>query len=187
MLLVLLLAGCGTTPPVSYYTLPSDPAPQSATSPREYSVAVGPVTVPDAVDRPQLVLRTSATRVEVVELARWAAPLKHEIPRVVAQHLARLLPGAATATSAERAMNAPDYRVVIDIQRFDSAPNESAAIEAAWTVRGAGGVSRSGRSVATETSAAGHAALVEAHGRALAAISRDIAAAITALQAAAAK
>lgn len=183
-LLVALLAGCGTSPPISFYTLPSEPPLQAGAAASDYFVAVGPVTVPDAVDRPQLVLRSSATRVEIADQARWAAPLKHEIPRVIARQLARALPGAATATSADRAVPVPEYRVMIDIQRFDSSPGEGAAIEATWTVRDSSSVLRAGRSIATEPAGAGYTALVEAHGRALGAVSRDIAAAIAALRAA---
>ena len=180
---VLALAGCASSPPVSFFTLPATPPPAAAAAAGTYSVVVGPVTVPEMVDRPQLVLRASPTRVEVREQARWAAPLKTEIPRVIAEQLAHLVPGAATATSLQRAIAAPDYRVLIDIQRFDSAPGESAAIEASWTVRGPGGALVSGQSVANESAGAGYDQLVAAHGRALNAISRDVAAAIAKLRA----
>jgi uncharacterized lipoprotein YmbA len=177
----LALSGCGSSPPVSFFTLPSVP-PAAAVTAAAYSVVVGPVTVPEMIDRPQLVLRASPTRVEVTEQARWAAPLKTEIPRVIAEQLAQLLPGAITATSFQRAIPAPDYRVLIDIQRFDSTPGEGAAIEASWTVRGPGGALVSGQSAASEPAGAGYDELVAAHGRALNAVSRDVAAAITKLR-----
>jgi uncharacterized lipoprotein YmbA len=56
-----------------------------------YRVGVGPVTVPAAVDRPQIVLRVDANRVALQEQSRWAEPLKESIPRVVASNLAVLL------------------------------------------------------------------------------------------------
>jgi uncharacterized lipoprotein YmbA len=176
----LFVSGCGTPPQERFFTLASDPpSPASFNAGKpKYVVVVGPVTVPDVVDRPQLVLRTSPSRVEIAEQARWAAPLKNEIARVVADHLARLLDGARTATSAERASGTPDYRVLIDIQRFESAPQEGATVQAAWTVRLQDGSALSGRSLITEPAGAGYDALVAAHSRALTAVSRDIAAAI---------
>jgi uncharacterized protein len=177
---LLFVGGCGTPPQERFFTLASEPPSQASFSEAtpNYVVVVGPVTVPDVVDRPQLVLRTSPSRVEIAEQARWAAPLKNEIARVVADHLGRLLDGARTATSAERASGTPDYRVLIDIQRFESAPQEGATVQAAWTVRVQNGSALSGRSLVTEPAGADYESLVAAHSRALTAVSRDIAAAI---------
>jgi hypothetical protein len=108
---LLLLSACslGTSPPERFFTLASEApaaAPASATV-AAYLVVVGPVTIPEIVDRPQLVTSAGANRVEIAEQARWAAPLKSEIPRVIADHLARQLDGARTATSDERAAHRP--------------------------------------------------------------------------------
>ena len=179
-LLVGGVVGCGTSPQERFFTLASAPpaAAASAAIGPVRLIVVGPVTVPDLVDRPQFVLRTAPNRVEIAEQARWAAPLKSEIPRVIADHLARLLSGARTATSVERASGIPDYRVLIDIQRFDSAAQDGATIQASWTVRTRDGAAVSGRSLVTEPAGAGYDALVEAHSRALSRISGDIARAI---------
>ena len=68
--------------------------------------------------------------------------------------------------------------MTLDVQRFDSS-DEGALIDAAWTVVPRNGERRSGRSVAREKpQRKEHDALVAAHSAALAAISRDIAAAI---------
>src|SRR5262249_27258017 len=161
---------CGTSPPERFYTLASDPLPRAAASTPAYTVVVGPVTVPEIVDRPQLVVRTSPTRVDVVELARWAAPLKSEIPRVIADQLARLLDGARTSSSSERTSGPPDYRVQIDVRRFESSLQNGATIEASWTIRTREGASIDGQSSATEAAGADYDALVAAHGRALSTI-----------------
>jgi uncharacterized lipoprotein YmbA len=177
----MLLAGCGTAPQERFFTLDSDPAPEtrSTATGLGFTIVVGPVTVPEAVDRPQIVLRTATNRVEIDEQARWAASLKTEIPRVIADHLARLLDGARTATSMQRASSPPDYRVLIDIQRFDSVLQEGATIQALWTItttRDATPIN--GRALVTQRAGAGVDELVAAHSRALAGVSRDIAAAI---------
>ena len=180
---LIALSGCGASPPVRFFTLSSEAPPQApVATDAAFSISVGPVTVPEIVDRPHLVLRTSPTQVEVAEQARWAAPLKVEIPRVIAAELARLMPGASAATSAQRAVRPPDYRVLVDIQRFDSAPSAGATIEATWTVRGPDGTLVAGRSVAAEPAGGGYDELVAAHSRALSIVSRDIAAAIAKLR-----
>lgn len=55
---LLLLAACGATLKESFYTLsgPQSPAPTGSAS--SLSVFVGPVSVPEAVDRLSMVLRT---------------------------------------------------------------------------------------------------------------------------------
>lgn len=179
--LALAIAACGTSPEIRYFTLPSEPV-ASAAAPA-FSVVVGPVTVPEVVDRPHFVLRAGDSRVDIVETARWAAPLKAEIPRVIADHLGRLLDARAWS-SAQRASGEPDYRVLIDIQRFEMSVQDGALVQALWTVRPQGGAAPvSGRSFATEPAGADYEDLAAAHSRALAAVSRDIAAAIQALRA----
>ncbi len=182
-------AGCGTTPKARFYTLSAVPAAALGAAPRAvagYGVAVGPISVPEAVDRPQIVVRLSPSQVEISELHRWAAPLKSEIPRVIAEHLTRLLDSARVWAYPSAAGPETDYRVLLDIERFDSAPGDTVAIDALWTVRRvSGGAPRSGRSSVRErTAGEGYDGLVAAHERALAAVSRDIAQAIRELRAA---
>jgi uncharacterized protein len=172
------LAGCGTTAPARYYTLDSTAAPLG-TSLVNASVMVGPVTVPASVDRPEMVVRIAPNRVEVDEFNRWDAPLEDSIARAVAGDLAAQL-GSPDVTTAPLANFSPDYRVIINVQRFESAPGKSALVEAVWTVRSAAtGDVRSGRTVAHETvQGGGYEALAAAHSQALATVSTDIAAAI---------
>lgn len=178
---IVFVAGCGTTPAPVFYTLNAGGVPPAAAS--SLSVVVGPVTLPEAVDRPQLVVSASGNRVKIEEFHRWAEPLKTEIPRVIAAQLGRELGTGNTASSSQLAIADPDYRVVVDIQRFDSRRGEEVVVEALWTVRARSGSSRTGRARARETiSGASYDSLVAAHGRALATVSRKIGEAIQALQ-----
>ena len=76
-----------------------------------------------------------------------------------------------------------DYRVSIDVLRFDSAPGFSATLEAVWSVRSSAGARlREARSVFVEpVILPGVDPLVHAHGKALAALAREIAEAVAAL------
>jgi uncharacterized lipoprotein YmbA len=178
--------GCGTSPKETYYTLSTGVAingAASGSSESAYSVAVGPITLPEVVDRPQFVLRAGPNEVTIVELHRWAGPLKSEISRSIADNLAADLNVKRVAAYPQNAGDNADYRVLIDIQRFDSTLGESVMIDALWTIRHASdGVTRTGRSSARESSGGGnYDALVAAHSRALATISREIAEAIRAM------
>ena len=179
------LAGCGSPLKERFYTLSSGAAPERVdAAAAAYSVAVGAVTVPEVVDRPQMVLRVTANQVMITEQARWAEPLKSEIPRVIAGNLARLL-NARVSAYPQSADPDVDYRVTVEVQRFDSALGDAVTVEALWTVRPAKGAAKSGRAVVREPAGGGdYDALVVAHGRALTAVSRDIADAIRAFGAA---
>jgi uncharacterized lipoprotein YmbA len=178
-----LIAGCGTSPKQSYYTLSAQEAPDSAAPAKAaYTVAVGPVTVPAVVDRNQIVLQMGANQVEVSDYHRWADPLRRAIPRVVAAGLARELGNARVLVYPPSGSEVSDYRVFLDVKRFESDLGKSVTLEMAWSVRrSAPGDLRSGSSVVREpVGAAGYDALVAAHSRALARVSADIAGAIRA-------
>jgi uncharacterized lipoprotein YmbA len=177
-----VLSGCGRSPKSTYYTLSSGAAPERAAAAAPLSVAIGPVTVPDIVDRPQLVLRAAANQVTINDYVRWAAPLKDEIPRVIADNLTQLLNGARVSTYPQSGSTDTDYLLTLGVQRFDSALGDAATVEVLWTVRPPkGGAPKAGRSVAREVAnGKDYDALVAAHRRALAAVSRDIAEAIRA-------
>jgi len=178
------LAGCGSSPNAKFYTLSSIAAPQPAAATAPYRVAIGAVTVPDVVDRPQIVARSGANEVTINEFALWAEPLKSVIPRAIAENLTRELDGAIVSTYPQSASISADCRVQIQVQRFDSALGDAATVELLWTVSPPKGESKSGRSVVREaTGGAGYDALAAAHGRALTAVSRDIAAAVRTVRA----
>jgi len=172
-------AGCSTAP-ARFYSLDSTATADSAPA-AHASVMVGPVTIPASVDQPEFVVRVAANRVEVDEFNRWVSPLGDGIARAVAGDLVVLL-GSPDVAAAQLTNFNPDYRVTIDVQRFESIRGDAAVVEAVWTVRKtAGGETRSGRTVAREpVQGQGFDALAAAHSRALTKMSGDIAAAIRA-------
>jgi len=176
---LVLAAACSGPPKERYYTLTAAPATAApgGTAP---SIAVGPVTVPEAVDQPQFVVQTGANEVSIYEFQRWASPLKGEIARVIAANLGEALGTTRVWSFAQTTLGKADYQVLVDVQRFDSTLGEAVTIEALWSVRpAAGGAPRTGRSSVREpVSGKEFDALVAAHSRALARVSRDVAGAI---------
>ncbi|MDN0077172.1 PqiC family protein [Crenobacter sp. SG2303] len=175
-----LLEGCSSSPKASFYTLSpaATLAPSGAAMPLH--VVVSPVTVPDLVDRPQIVTRLAGDEVALNEFARWAAPLKSDIARVIAADLAQQLGSDHVSMFDSGSDTASTWRVRVDIVRFDSVPGTAVTVEALWTVRPPGRATPVlGRTVAQEpVKEQGYGALVAGHDRALATVSRDIASAI---------
>ena len=180
--LVFMLATLGacSTQPASFYTLGVMAAREDAYPVRTASVVVTSVTVPDIVDRPQFVIRVSDNEVKLDEFARWADPVKSQIPHVIAGDLAILLPGARVSVFPQNAESGASYSVRVELQRFEGAPGDAATIEALWTViPPKGAASINGHTLAREPAAgSGNQALAAAYSSALGAVSRDIAAAI---------
>ncbi len=177
--LSVILYGCASSPPSQFYTLSATAAPALAPVAQPgYRIVVGPATVPDSLDRPQLVVRMSENRVTLVEHARWAEPLSSAIPAVLAEDLGRLLNSSAVMAYPQNPEHF-DYQVLIEVLRFDSVPDDAATVEVAWTLRAPDGESRFGRTLVRErVDSTGYEALAAAHSRALRAVSAAIADAV---------
>lgn len=133
----LAAAGCADTPPTNFYTLSSISAPATPIRPapaHPVVVAIGPVTLPDYVDRPQIVTRESAYAVKVASFAQWAGPLSDMVPRVLIENVAAVLPGDRVVGFPRVSGTAFDYRVAVDITRFEADATGTATLVARWQV-----------------------------------------------------
>jgi uncharacterized protein len=176
-----LSAGCVSTPESRFFTLNATINHAAETS--TLSVVVGPVSVPAAVDRPQIVVSTGPNQVRVDDFNRWASPLQSNISRVVADNLVSIL-GTPRVTVFPQTLSAnADYQAAVEVQSFGSALGEAATLDAVWTVRRVkDGKLQTGRTTVREpTSERGYDALAAAHSRAVARLSQDIAGAVRAL------
>jgi uncharacterized protein len=178
-LAMVLLAGCSRSPRVTFYTLNAAALSESAPQALE-SVVIGPVTVPDLLDRPQFVVTVDANRVDILEMHRWAAPLKGEIQRIIAADLALLLKPARVSVYPQNSGLDAVFRVQIDIQRFEMIEGKGVTVDLLWSIRRSdGGAVKNGRAAAHEpVTNGGYDTLVAAQSRALAAVSRDLATAL---------
>jgi uncharacterized lipoprotein YmbA len=184
VMLAALCAACGSAPKERFYTLApapgATPVTANANAQPRTSVAIGPVRVPDAVDRPQMVVREGPNRVEILEQQRWAGSLRSEIGRALAAGVGERLLDAQVSAADSQAARSAAYRVAIDVERFDAALNDSVSIQALWTVRQENGTQlASGRYSASEpTGAGGYDAIAAAYARTLAGMSGVIADAV---------
>jgi uncharacterized lipoprotein YmbA len=180
--LAVLGVGCSSTPQARFYTLSPTSTPPAASS--ELSVAVGPVAVPAAVDRPQIVVSLGPNSVWLDEFNRWAAPLQDDIARVVAENLVAMLGTPRVARASQTVSAGFSYRAVIAVESFESVPGEMARLDAVWTVsRSTDATTQTGRTTVREqTTEKSYEALAAAHSRAVGKLSRDIADAVGALE-----
>jgi hypothetical protein len=180
-----LAAGCGTSPPARFYTLNSTTAPAAA--PSNLLIAVGPVTIPAVVDRPEFVVSIGQNELKIDDFNRWAAPLQDGLARAIAENLVVMLGTPRVILFPQQLATDPEYRVAVEIRTFESVPGTAIRLDAVWTLRrGKDGKTETGRTSVRETVAEGsYDALAAAHSRAVARLSQDIADAVRALQRAA--
>ncbi len=136
-ILTVLVAGCAGAPPPGYYTLgaipPSSPA-ASVTPPA--LISVGPVDLPDYLDRRPIVTRDNAFAVRLAGNDYWAAPLQEMVPRVLVSDLAMRLPADRIEGFPQISDSVGDYRIVIDVSRFDVDTSGMATLIARWRLYG---------------------------------------------------
>ena len=138
----LLLAGCARTASVSYYQLSALEAARNVPAGAETGkmvLGIGPVRLPEYLDRPQIVTRQSATRLQLADSHRWAEPLGENIPRVVGENLSALLGTDRILLHPWPASRATDYQLLVEVLHFENEGDGAARLVALWSVKGKDG------------------------------------------------
>jgi len=126
----LLFAGCAQTAQ-NYYVLT---ASGSAPSGGGVGIGVGPVTLAEYIDRPNLVIQQGPNQMAVSEDHRWAGDLGTSIARVTATNLGRELKTGNVRTYPWQGDGEIGDQVTLDIRQFHSDSEGYAVIEVGWRV-----------------------------------------------------
>ena len=181
----LLLASCADTTPTRFYTLSSlsaTPGEASGMASQDLTIAVGPVTLPEYLNRPQLVTRDGSNQVLLADFDTWIEPVQGLFARTLVENLSALLGSDDVLLLPQRRPVDPDYQVEVEVTRFDVETTGNAVLDARWWVLDGRGeaVLRSGRSQIAQPAAAGdQAAAARALSGTLVGMSREIAGAIS--------
>jgi uncharacterized lipoprotein YmbA len=178
-----LLSGCGTvTGPAAFYRLtalpPAARTGDAANAPSTPRLLIGPVEVPDYLDRPQLVTRSGIHELSVDEFNRWGGSLREELLLALTLNLASLLgPGMVAGNGAGAAFE-DALQLRVDLLRLEGSDNGEVELLARWTLLEDGGrraiLSRRTR-VTAPVSGAGPTSLVAAYSEAVALFSKELA------------
>ena len=185
------LVGCATATPSKFYTLTPMKSADAPAAPVPFEdgsiIAVGPVRIPDYLDRPQIMTRSEGNEIRLHETERWAGSLQEDVSRVLAENLSTLLAGKRLAavrwTSVMQSIAPFRNRVGVEILRFEGPVGGTVVLKARYALFGPDGkkVISGGESTVREPAGGGdYESLVAAMSRALAAFSREVAAAVPA-------
>lgn len=125
-----VLCGCsGGSAATRYYVL--TPTDETAAAKRDVSVVVTGVRMPQYLDRSQIVTRDGANRLQVSDDEQWGGNLRQDLTRVLAENLGRLL-GSERIAVAPQSVRAPDFRLEVEILRFERAADGRVQLAAKW-------------------------------------------------------
>ena len=103
--ILIIIGGCASTPPSRFYVLSplQGDHRQAKADDTCAAISVGPVELPDYVDRSQIVTRISPNKLYLAEFDQWAEPLKESdmvssgkpaVPYLLVTSLPRIVPTA---------------------------------------------------------------------------------------------
>ncbi len=178
----LAFIGCrGAAPAVTYYLLTPlegiEEKVRHQTALQDIFIGIGPARIPEYLNRPQIVTRSGANKFSLSEFNRWGSYLDRDFIRVMAEDIAFLLSTNRMLVFPWGDQADPNYRIAFDIHQFDGQPGGSVFLNVTWTVKSKNGSETlySKRSIIKQSvSGTGHDAIISAHSRALAELSREI-------------
>jgi len=184
VVVVAALCGCGTSPPVRYYAL-SEPAVSTVAKTSDRVVEVGPFSLPEFLDRPQIVVRDAGHGLHFSEFDRWAESPQRAVVRWLARDVDRQLTSAVVVAFPAASRGSVGYRVRGSIGRWDVDATGGAVLVVQWECVADDGSVVLPLRTADYTADSGnpddYGAVVSALNRTLADFARDIATALGAL------
>lgn len=134
-----LLCGCGlnrTSEPSRFYALGTPTVQQVRGPVKTTNVIVENVSVPQSVDRPQIVVKQSDSNMLIVsEFDRWIEELSNALPVVISENI-NMYAKNINARPKRGYINSSNtkYIVSIDFVRFDAETDGKITVSAWWTV-----------------------------------------------------
>jgi uncharacterized lipoprotein YmbA len=98
------------------------------------AISIGPIELPDYVDRSQIVTQISPNKLRLAEFDQWAEPLKENFSRVLMENLSILLCADPITLYPSRGPIDTDYRVEVEVIRIGGRLGEQADLVARWII-----------------------------------------------------
>jgi len=187
LLSIPLFCGCASKQP-NYYVLHSlqseAPGVRTARAENDLSIGVGPIKIPEYLERPQMAIRSTPNSLQFAEFDKWAEPLEKNLASVLAENLSILLSTDRVVVFPWAGSTHVLYQVTVDVSQMECTPDGKAVLVADWSVYGNSGdklleIKRS--RIVEPVQSTGFEAIASAQSRAVEDMSREIAACIESL------
>ena len=132
----LLVGACGSSPPVRYFALSPMDSVQQQDPDDAVTLGVGPLRLPEYLNRSQIVTRGGGSELEVDEFSRWAEPLTQALHRVVSTDVDNMMNGVMVIAFPWEAVvhNEVDYRLLGEVTRFDADRSGRVVLDIQWGI-----------------------------------------------------
>ncbi|UCG11537.1 MAG: membrane integrity-associated transporter subunit PqiC [Deltaproteobacteria bacterium] len=174
--------GKGTTQPTRFYHLnplaSSDSMKKVSAPGTDLAIGVGPIQLPEYLDRPQIVTREGNNELQLAEFSQWAESLTKNFSRVFAENLSILLDTERVVIFRWKGTRSLTYWVKMEVSRFDGELGGNASLIARWGIYEEDGINAimTKRASFTEpVNGKDYESLVAAQSRLIMAFSREVA------------
>lgn len=174
LLLSMCIAGCSSAPREQFYTFGAPSlANGEAGSPL---LVVAQVSLPEAVDRPQIVIREAQNQVSLLEQQRWASSLQNQLTQALAGYLQAALPQWQLALRQQHANREAKWTLWLDVHNFELSTKQGTRLEVSWSLRSSDGKQqhKAQASIQQACVSCDTAALVAAQEKAIAQLAKEI-------------
>jgi len=131
-----LLTSCAAQPPTYFYDLTSQATVTESKIDDKVTLGVGPITLPQLLDRPGIVSRHSETGVNVASYHIWAGELEPTFTRVLTDSVATTLQHQTVWASPWDNRFRPEYQVRVFVDRFSGEINGQVQLSLSWLLLG---------------------------------------------------
>ena len=133
---VAFTGGCAQSKPTRFYVIHSmlDARSPGQHEGQDFFLAVGPVKIPNYLDRPQMVTRKGQSTLELAEFDNWAEPLDKNLSGAIAANLTVLLNTESIVSFPWPKAAKPKYQIMIEISRMDGTPGGKVVLDARWLI-----------------------------------------------------
>ena len=142
LFVILSVSGCASskTPVTHFYILdPCDsitlPAGQMAQK-SIFSIGVTSFRLPQYLERPQIVTRSSENKLVLAEFHQWGGNLRKNMTRVLAKNLSQLMGTPEIFIYPDIPQSPPDFRVELTVMKFERDPDRKVRLSAQWRLFG---------------------------------------------------
>ena len=132
--LLLIVAACGSSPAVRYYSLEAIDARYEGGVEVVAGLGVGPLRMPEYLAKTRIVTRHGGAEMIVDDFNRWAEPVEDELHRIVAANLDGLLEDTVVVAFPYRHYTDMRGRVVGRIDRFDADQEGRVTLLVQWGI-----------------------------------------------------
>lgn len=135
---LLLVAGCGKTEPSRFYVLSyghgQDGGAASTTAREGVGIGIGPAALPQYLDRPHVVTRSSDNKLELAEFDQWGGNLEDNFSHVLAENLSFELSTDRVSVYPWKTSAPIEYQVTVQVTAFEVDGEGDCQLDVRWSI-----------------------------------------------------